>query len=352
MSHLWIILILLHHASALLSVTRGQLGEPVTFTCSFPDLVDSSVRVKWYKQRIGDTLKLITTLMKATDIPKFEQGFSQSRFDANSTNVMSTLTILATNQEDEALYYCAAYTWSKDQWNGTYLSLNENAQRGSDYTVFQLPTVTDPVQPGDSVTLQCSIGSSSGESSCPEEHSIHWFGARSDQSFANVIYTDGKGSYECNKKPESPSHSRSCVYRFSKNITSSDTGTFYCALVTCGEIIFGDGTKLNIKGNSLGVFGGLLKDDIIPLLMCTVLAISVIVIGTLIYIIKHNKCDCNASISLKENIAKTNIKREKEMSIYSAVIFTMIKNGSGGRGDTKAMERERIYAAVKAFGVD
>lgn len=112
--------------AALLSVTRGQLGEPVTFTCQFPDLVDSSVRVKWYKQRIGDTLKLITTLRKGTDSPTFERGFSHSRFGANSTNKMSTLTILTTNQEDEALYHCAANTWSKDQWNTTYLSLSGN----------------------------------------------------------------------------------------------------------------------------------------------------------------------------------------------------------------------------------
>lgn len=130
----------------------------------------------------------------------------------------------------------------------------DNSQRGSDYTVVQWPTVSDAVQPGDSVTLQCSVVSSSAKSSCPEEHDIHWFGAGSDKSFANIIYTDGKGSYGCNKdvmEPESPAHSKSCVYRFSKNITSSDTGTYYCALVTCGEIIFGNGTNVNVKGKCL-----------------------------------------------------------------------------------------------------
>lgn len=98
------------------------------------------------------------------------------------------------------------------------------------------------------MTLQCSVISSSGNSSCPDEHSVHWFGAGADKSFASIIYTDGKGSDECNKKPQSTSSSKSCVYRLSKNITSSDTETYYCALVTCGEVIFGSGTKLNIKG--------------------------------------------------------------------------------------------------------
>lgn len=122
----------------------------------------------------------------------------------------------------------------------------ENTQ--SNYTVVQLPAGSDPVQPGDSVTLQCSVISSSGNSSCPDEHSVHWFGAGSDKSLANIIYTDGKGSDECNKKPESTLSSKSCVYRLSKNITSSDAETYYCALVICGEVIFGNGTKLNIKG--------------------------------------------------------------------------------------------------------
>ncbi|XP_039454146.1 uncharacterized protein LOC116325048 [Oreochromis aureus] len=167
MLYLWIILILLHQGSALLSVTECQLGNSVTFTCWFPDLEYSNTRVKWYKQNIGGSLKLITTLMKATEKPTFERGFSQSRFDANSTQVMSMLTIFSTVREDEALYHCAASTWSKDHWNSTYLSLSENTQ--SNYTVVQLPAGTDPVQPGDSVTLQCSVISSSGNSSCPDE---------------------------------------------------------------------------------------------------------------------------------------------------------------------------------------
>nr|XP_004553647.1 uncharacterized protein LOC101479346 [Maylandia zebra] len=350
MLHLWIILTLLRQGSALLSVTKCQLGNSVTFTCWFPDLEYSNTRVKWYKQNIGGSLKLITTLMKATEKPTFERGFPQSRFDANSTQVMSMLTIFSTVREDEALYHCAASTWSKDHWNATYLSLNENTQ--SNYTVVQLPAGSDPVQPGDSVTLQCSVISSSGNSSCPDEHSVHWFGAGSDKSLANIIYTDGKGSDECNKKPESTSSSKSCVYRLSKNITSSDTETYYCALVICGEVIFGNGTKLNIRETGLGTFGGLLKDNTILLLLCAVLVISVMAIGILIYIIKHNKCDCNASNSLQESIEKRNVKREKDTCIYSAVIFTTIKTDSARKRNTKALERERIYAAVKAFGMD
>ena len=111
------------NSDALMSVTTVALGEPVTFTCFFPDSEYSNTRVKWYKQNIGDSLLLMTTLMKATTNPTFEQGFPSSRFDANYTIIMSTLTILRTTKEDEAVYHCAVSTWSKDKWNGTYLSV-------------------------------------------------------------------------------------------------------------------------------------------------------------------------------------------------------------------------------------
>lgn len=38
--------------------------------------------------------------------------------------------------------------------------------------------------------------------------------------------------------------------------------------------------------------------------------------------------------------------------VYSAAVFTMMKTGSGGTRDANAVDRERIYAAVKAFGLD
>uniref|UniRef100_A0A4W6FCX6 Ig-like domain-containing protein n=1 Tax=Lates calcarifer TaxID=8187 RepID=A0A4W6FCX6_LATCA len=42
----------------------------------------------------------------------------------------------------------------------------------------------------------------------------------------------------------------------------------------------------------------------------------------------------------------------EDMLVYSSVIFTMMKDGGGAIKDAKAAERERIYAAVKAFGLD
>ncbi|XP_049442783.1 uncharacterized protein LOC125895060 [Epinephelus fuscoguttatus] len=351
----WIALLLFHQGYALIPVTTVQLGEPVTFTCIYHDSEYSNSRTKWYKQSIGDTLTLMSTLLKGTAIPTFEQGFPPSRFNVNHTTTMSTLTILKTIQEDEAVYHCAVSSWSKDEWRSTYLSLKGNTQSTSRYTVVQWPAVSNLVHPGETVTLQCSVLSDSKKKSCPGETSVHWFGVRSHKSHPNIIYTDGNGPDECDRKPDARSPPNSCVYHFSKNVSSSDAGTYYCAVATCGEILFGNGTKLDIEGASSGSVFVLLEDRVILLLLCAVLAISVIVIAVLIYIIKKNKCGyCNneAAVSLQQYLAKRNLKTGEDTWAYSAVVFSVMKADSGGPRDLKAAERERIYAAVKAFGLD
>ncbi|XP_032383506.1 uncharacterized protein LOC116696559 [Etheostoma spectabile] len=347
---LLITLLLLHQGYALISVKTVQLGRPATFTCVLPDSEYSNTRVKWYKQSFGDTLTLITTLMKGTENPMNEKGFPPSRFNANHTTTMSSLTILKTIQEDEALYHCAFSSWSTDQFSGTYLSLKGNTQRTSNYTVVQQPTVSNTFHPGDSVTLQCSVLSDAEKSSCPGEHSVHWFGVRSHKSHPHIIYTDENGHDGCDKISDTQ---KSCVYHFSKNVSSSDAGTYYCAVATCGEILFGDGTKLDIEGTGAWSFGIKLTESAFLLLLCAVLAISVIVIAVLIYAIKENKCGyCSnkAAVSLQENVAKRNSTRDEDTWIYSAVIFTVMKAGNGGIRDAKAAER--IYTAVKPFGLD
>ncbi|XP_050924175.1 signal-regulatory protein beta-2-like, partial [Lates calcarifer] len=240
---LWVTLLVLHHGYSLVPVITVHLGEPVTFTCVLPGTELSSRQLYWYKQSAGDTLKLIVTLWKSTK-PEFTPEFSESRLQVNDHRSFINLTIVKTIQEDEGMYHCAIVEWIETKWSGTYLSVKGNAQRTSNYTVVQSPTVSDPVRPGESVTLQCSVLS---DKTCSGDHSVYWFRAGSDKSHPNIIYTDGNKSNECEKKPDAHSPPKRCVYHFSKNVSSSDSGTYYCAVATCGEIIFGDGTKLEIE---------------------------------------------------------------------------------------------------------
>ncbi|XP_029918559.1 uncharacterized protein LOC115367008 [Myripristis murdjan] len=290
MIKLWITVFLLHRVYTLTSVTTVQLGEPATLECFFSAEGYSSRTIQWYKQSIGDTLELITTSIVG---PKLKVE-STSRYELKTFNNMSHLTISSTTQEDEALYHCAVSDWKGADWSGTFLSLKGNTQRMSDYTVVQRP-VSEPVYEGDPVTLQCSLLSDSENKACPAEHSVFWFRAGSDESHPRIIYTHGNRSDGCEKSPEAGSPPQSCVYKFSKNsVSSSDAGTYYCAVATCGEILFGNATKLDIKANSWPIS---FEDEekagkTALLLLSATLAISLIFIAVLIYTIKNTTCIC------------------------------------------------------------
>uniref|UniRef100_A0A4W6FA23 Ig-like domain-containing protein n=1 Tax=Lates calcarifer TaxID=8187 RepID=A0A4W6FA23_LATCA len=219
--------------ATLIPLITVHLGEPVTFTCVLPGTELSSRQLYWYKQSAGDTLKLIVTLWKSTK-PEFTPEFSESRLQVNDHRSFINLTIVKTIQEDEGMYHCAIVEWIETKWSGTYLLVKGK--------------LSDPVHPGESVTLQCSVLS---DKTCSGDHSVYWFRAGSNKSHPNIIYTDGNKSNECEKKPDAHSPPKRCVYHFSKNVSSSDSGTYYCAVATCGEIIFGDGTKLEIEGNCI-----------------------------------------------------------------------------------------------------
>ncbi|KAG7269016.1 hypothetical protein CRUP_010730 [Coryphaenoides rupestris] len=49
----------------------------------------------------------------------------------------------------------------------------------------------------------------------------------------------------------SAKENKSCVYTLPKNnVDTSDAGTYYCALAACGGIVFGNGTKLVVTGET------------------------------------------------------------------------------------------------------
>ncbi|XP_039866194.1 uncharacterized protein LOC120720527 [Simochromis diagramma] len=241
----WVTLFCLHEGYSLVPVKTVQLGEPATLTCAIPK--ELSIRgVNWYKQSVGDTLKLIVTLYKST--ADFGPGFSSLRFGVYDGKNFTSLTILKIVQEDEGLYHCANTEWIGTTWSGTYLLVKGNTQRTSNYAVSKLLIESNPVRPRDTMTLQCSVFSDSDNKTCPGDLNILWVRDGSDKSQPNIIYTDRNRSNECEKRSD---HQKTCVYRFSKSVSSSDAGTYYCAVDTCGEIIFGNGAKLDIQGSSI-----------------------------------------------------------------------------------------------------
>ncbi|XP_070959221.1 uncharacterized protein [Oncorhynchus clarkii lewisi] len=218
-------------------------GDPVTLYCVFSK---EDLNMFWYKQMVGQKPHTIVTMTKY-DKPVWHKDFNHSRVNVEKADAdgMYRLAITNTDPTDEAVYYCAVRTaYEVNFINGTLLLLKgNNHQRSHYHTVVQRP-VSDPVHPGHSMTLQCTVLSET----CTGERSVYWFRARSGESHPGVIYTPGNRSDECKKSPETPSPTQSCVYSLSKNnLSLSDAGTYYCAVATCGEILLGNGTKLDVK---------------------------------------------------------------------------------------------------------
>uniref|UniRef100_A0A3P8P494 Ig-like domain-containing protein n=1 Tax=Astatotilapia calliptera TaxID=8154 RepID=A0A3P8P494_ASTCA len=227
---------------SLVPVKTAHLGEAATLTCARTTKEISS-RVQWYKQSVGDALKLVVTFYGTTQ-PVYTPEFPESRFKAKIDKHFGNLTIVKTVQEDEGYYHCEQGSCVSGEWSGMYLLVKGNTQRSSNYIVVQKQMESNPVYSGDTATLECSVFSDSENKMCPGDHNVFWFRAG---SHPNIIYTDGKrhNEYENRSNPQ-----KRCVYRFSKSVSSSDAGTYYCAVATCGEIISGNGTILNIQGDT------------------------------------------------------------------------------------------------------
>ncbi|KAI4883694.1 hypothetical protein NFI96_031976, partial [Prochilodus magdalenae] len=174
----------------------------------------------------------------------FHNGFEKSRrFNVLKDRNTFILNISNAEPSDSATYYCSvAYYTDIALADWTVLVLKGSPTRLS--AVLQHP-VSDPVELGGDTTLQCSVltDTSAGE------HSVYWFRHGSGESHPGIIYTHGNRSDQCKSSSETDSSTQSCVYKLPKrNLSLSDAGTYYCAVLMCGEIIFGSGTKLDFVG--------------------------------------------------------------------------------------------------------
>ncbi|KAM9401326.1 uncharacterized protein ACWYII_030913 isoform 2-T2 [Salvelinus alpinus] len=216
-------------------------------------------------------------------------------------------------------------------------------------SVLQQP-VAESVQPGDSVTLNCTIHTET----CAGEHSVYWFRHGSGESHPGVIYTHGDRSDQCEKSPEAGSPTQSCVYNLPKrNLSLSDAGTYYCAVASCGEILFGNGTKLDIE-DLLGDQSNLLFLIIISCLTTAVI-VSVIVNIILCVRMKRSRCEhCAAGTPFQQshygnphsNTSDQQLHSDDDGLNYAALKFTDKKSTKPNRQRREQREEETIYSGV------
>ncbi|XP_072573155.1 uncharacterized protein [Paramormyrops kingsleyae] len=219
---------------------RVQLGDSVTLTCFYSE--DASYAA-WFKQAVGQKPQLMAKRNGYSPGELYSEFKSIKRYSLQDAKGSFNISISNAEPSDSAIYYCIAWFYAEISFgNGTFVILTDKDSNSR--TVVQQP-VSDTVQPGDSVDLQCTIEAGS----CAGEHSIYWFRHGSGESLPGVIYSHRNSSDECEKSPEAGSPTQSCVYSLPKrNLSLSDAGTYYCAVAMCGEMLFGNGTQLDIDG--------------------------------------------------------------------------------------------------------
>ncbi|XP_062414589.1 uncharacterized protein LOC134107139 [Pungitius pungitius] len=214
------------------SLTVAELGGNVTFQC--PVSMTENKVFNWYKQPLGCTIQTVATRIYSQQT--LSPQFNNQRFRVTAGETQHSLTIMNISKEDEATYFCfTGSSYSHRFVNGTFLDVKDGGLQKSFY-VEQSPEA-ESVLPGDSVTLQCSLVSRDKDDGvqCPHGRSVFWFRSGSGGSHPGFIYTQ-----------DTQPGNTSCVYRLSKRIqNSSDAGTYHCAVASCGEILFGGGTRVD-----------------------------------------------------------------------------------------------------------
>ncbi|XP_047658084.1 uncharacterized protein LOC113645963 isoform X2 [Tachysurus fulvidraco] len=218
------------------SLISADLGHAVTLHCTM-GVKSNMDLILWYKQkpgRIPQGIGMIGVAIGEIILP----AFNETVYQLTKTGNITSLNILHVTKDDEAMYICGASRVNVIEFSsGIFLSVRDKPHLG--ISVWQRG-VSDSVPAGASVTLQCSVLSESKAA----ELQVLWFRAAPPQSHPQIIYTHHNSSHQCEIDS-----SHTCVYNFSKNILSlNDTGTYYCAVLLCGKIIFGNGTQIQMVG--------------------------------------------------------------------------------------------------------
>nr|XP_023009982.1 uncharacterized protein LOC101484573 [Maylandia zebra] len=215
----------------------ADVGDEVTLHCSYEG---EAARLYWYKQTLGQKPRLISTYYRYEGNGIFYNEFkSNPRFTLVTGISKNHLKITDLRVSDSATYYCAtSFTFILEFTKETYLNVKGSSL---DIQTFVLQSLSETIQPGGSVTLNCTVRTGT----CDEDHKVYWF-KDSEDSHPGLIYTHGGRNDECKKKSEAQAHT--CVYSLPmKNLNVSHVGSYYCAVALCGRLLFGNGTKLNVE---------------------------------------------------------------------------------------------------------
>ncbi|XP_054648855.1 uncharacterized protein LOC129190306 [Dunckerocampus dactyliophorus] len=202
-------------------------------------------------------------------------------------------------------------------------------------------SVVSEVQPGQPVKFQCSVLSQSGNEICQDGHKLHWFRTGPDSVHPSFVYTHD----ECKDNSM-----QKCIDTFSSaptmelNVSSSNAGTYFCAVATCGRIFMGNPIKVNPEGCDSNTCS-ILKDVIFVL--SAALALSFIMSAFLINTIRKKNIFCYKAGPQTPDETSSHIQQTEEASlVYSMPTIVTRKTGNARQTNVRAAKEFSTYADV------
>ncbi|XP_071334042.1 immunoglobulin kappa light chain-like [Trachinotus anak] len=214
----------------------ANVGDSVTLLCLCQD--EAAVMFYWYKQTLGQKPKMMSTYYKHNNNGTFDGEYSGNpRFSLDTGNGKNNLKISHLQITDSATYYCVrSNLYVFEFCEGTTVSVKGS---GLNIQASVHQSGSETIQPGGSATLSCTVHTGT----CDGEHSVYWF-KDSEEPHPGLIYTHGDRNDTCERKPEKQTHT--CDYNLPmQSLNRSHAETYYCAVASCGHILFGNGTKLD-----------------------------------------------------------------------------------------------------------
>uniref|UniRef100_A0A8C4XGA4 Ig-like domain-containing protein n=1 Tax=Erpetoichthys calabaricus TaxID=27687 RepID=A0A8C4XGA4_ERPCA len=200
---------------------RAQLGGSVNLECHMK--VFSQYSYIWIKHSQGELPETIV-FWSHNEGRTHKANDGSTRYQVMTSLSSFNLSITHLDTSDLGTYYCGVVKPDDILFgNGTEVCLT------GDYT-FQMPY-------GDDVTLECVIN----RTVFGNARQVFWIHRTIGGSYQTI-----RSTHENQRK--CAGESQECVYSLQKkNFSFQDVGTYYCALVSCGEVILGNGTEFTGK---------------------------------------------------------------------------------------------------------
>ncbi|XP_047451205.1 immunoglobulin kappa light chain-like [Mugil cephalus] len=221
-----------------------NVGESILLRCFYEK--NDKAWLYWYKQTLGQKPKLIFSFyIRGKTWTFYDEFENNSRITLNIGNGKNHLIISDLRISDSATYYCASSSLEILEFaEGVTVSVKGS---GLNITSSVHQSSSQTVQLGDSVTLNCTVHTGT----CDGEHRLYWF-KDSEESHPGLIYTHGGRNDHCERKNNTKT--QTCVYNLPmENMTLSHNGIYNCAVASCGHILFGNGTKLELKNEEVSL---------------------------------------------------------------------------------------------------